>query len=141
VLAAAAGLPAGDYLGQAGEAAFRQLEERVTLAALAGPGRTVLALGGGAVLSVAVRDRLQQTALWTVFLTAPAAVLAARVAASSTPRPPLTQLPPAAEAAAILRARMPLYGAVARQTLDTARRGVDAVAAGIVEGMRAAGRD
>jgi shikimate kinase/3-dehydroquinate synthase len=41
-----------------GEAAFRAAEERLTLELLDGPGRPVLALGGGAIGSGAVRDAL-----------------------------------------------------------------------------------
>ncbi|MHC4918783.1 MAG: shikimate kinase [Planctomycetota bacterium] len=51
LLAAAVGQPAEDYLQNAGEAAFRTIEEQVVGAALLSTDPEVLALGGGAVLS------------------------------------------------------------------------------------------
>ncbi|HEV3054892.1 MAG TPA: bifunctional shikimate kinase/3-dehydroquinate synthase [Solirubrobacteraceae bacterium] len=50
---------------QDGEAAFRAAEEQLTLELLDAPGNSVLALGGGAVTSVKVRDALKRhTVIW-----------------------------------------------------------------------------
>ena len=48
-----------------GEAAFREAEERIILELLSNPDRSVLALGGGAIASQAVRDALaEQLVIW-----------------------------------------------------------------------------
>jgi shikimate kinase len=141
LLAAAVGMPAGDFLARRGEPAFRAEEERVTLAALRGPGAAVLALGGGAVLSPVVRQALAATPFFTVFLVAAPAVLAARIAASATRRPPLTRLPPDQEPAALLAARRPLYAAVAQQTIDTGMLAVDDAVAAVLAGLAGPLRD
>ncbi len=52
------GKPIAQVFAQDGEAAFRAAEERVTLDLLRAPGTRVLALGGGAVGSAAVRAAL-----------------------------------------------------------------------------------
>jgi shikimate kinase/3-dehydroquinate synthase len=49
----------GRIFSDEGEAAFRQIEEQITLELLDGPGTRVLALGGGAVGSDAVRAALK----------------------------------------------------------------------------------
>jgi shikimate kinase/3-dehydroquinate synthase len=52
------GKPIGRLFAEDGEAAFRATEERITLELLEARGTRVLALGGGAVGSAAVRDAL-----------------------------------------------------------------------------------
>jgi shikimate kinase / 3-dehydroquinate synthase len=54
------GKPIPRIFSEDGEAAFRAAEEQVTLELLDGPGRRVLALGGGAVESAAVRTALSR---------------------------------------------------------------------------------
>jgi shikimate kinase len=74
-----------------GEAAFRDLESTV-LADLIGRERTVLALGGGAVLRAANRERLRQAGL-VIWLQAAPETIAARMAedpTTSSRRPNLT---------------------------------------------------
>ncbi|MDQ4030055.1 MAG: bifunctional shikimate kinase/3-dehydroquinate synthase [Actinomycetota bacterium] len=61
------GSPIAQVFAERGEAAFRELEEELTVEALAEPVPTILALGGGAVLSERVRESLHDRAL-TVFL-------------------------------------------------------------------------
>lgn len=118
LLAAAAGQPAAQYLVQAGEPAFRAVEQRVTVAALAGADRLVLALGGGAILSEAVRSALAADDVFPVLLLAPVPVLVRRL--QQEPRPGLTDLAPADEVAHLLSRRAPYYRALARLELDTA---------------------
>ncbi|HZE06256.1 MAG TPA: bifunctional shikimate kinase/3-dehydroquinate synthase [Solirubrobacteraceae bacterium] len=59
VIEARLGRRVQDVFAQQGEAAFREVEERVTLEMLADPGVEVVALGGGAIGSAAVRDALK----------------------------------------------------------------------------------
>jgi shikimate kinase/3-dehydroquinate synthase len=58
VLEAEIGRPIAAYFETEGEAAFRELEERVTLEQLASPASAVLSLGGGAIGSERVRAAL-----------------------------------------------------------------------------------
>lgn len=125
-LAAATGMAAGEFLQRHGEAAFRAREEQVTVPLLAAE-RTVVALGGGAVLSAAIRAALARPGLLPVLLLADPAVLLARLEADPTPRPALTGLPAAAEVRALLTARLPLYRAAAPLELDGARPVADLV--------------
>jgi len=124
-LAKAVGQPAGTWLAQVGEAAFRRREETVVLSLLKGPGPFVLATGGGAVLIPAVQKALAAPDLLTVWLQAPPALLTARVLASPLPRPALTRLDAAAETAALAAARAPLYAAAAQLVVDTGTAPVD----------------
>jgi shikimate kinase / 3-dehydroquinate synthase len=59
------GKPIDQIFAQDGEGAFREAEERITLELLQAPDEPVLALGGGAVLSSAVRVALaEHLVLW-----------------------------------------------------------------------------
>jgi shikimate kinase/3-dehydroquinate synthase len=58
-----AGTTIDRIFAEQGEPAFRALEEQLTLAALAQPGTSVLALGGGAIGSEPVRAALAESAL------------------------------------------------------------------------------
>ncbi|MHC4852654.1 MAG: shikimate kinase [Planctomycetota bacterium] len=141
LLAAAVGQPAEDYLQNAGEAAFRTIEEQVVGAALLSTDPEVLALGGGAVLSAPVRKALQEKHqephqephLLVVFLHAPVPVLVERQAAM--PRTPLTGQPLPAEVKALLAARWPHYVSVSDLQLDTASANVDACLWSIMDKM------
>ena len=114
--------PAGDYLAAVGEQTFREVEERITCAALdpavlrATP--AVLALGGGAVSSAAVRELLGGANVFVVHLTAPLDVLVERLGAGRG-RPPLTNLPLRDEVAALAARRRSLYEQCAVMTLET----------------------
>lgn len=135
LVAAAVGQPAEQYLRADGEAAFRRTEEGVVLAALASSTREVLALGGGAVLSAAVRDALEdpRRPLLVVFLHAPEPVLAARQAVA--PRVPLTGKALHAEVVELLAARWRHYVAVSHMQLDTSSANVDACRRSIMAKM------
>lgn len=134
LVAAAVGRPAPDYLRDSGEAAFRQVEEQVILAATASSRREVLALGGGAVLSAAVRDALTDTErVFVVFLRAPVPTLVKRQEAA--PRPPLTGRPLHDEVVQLLAARWRYYVAVSHMQLDTSSANVDACRRSIMDKM------
>ena len=64
---ARAGVTIAELFARDGEAAFRALEESVAASALDAADLTVIALGGGAVLSAETRERLQRRA-FTVLL-------------------------------------------------------------------------
>ena len=130
-LAAAVGRPAGDWLAEVGEATFRRREEEVLLPLLQADDRAVVATGGGAVLIASVRAALRDPRLLPVWLDAPDDVLLARVAAQQIRRPPLTGLEPAAEIAAVRRARAGLYALAARVVVDTGRGSPAAAVAAI----------
>jgi shikimate kinase len=97
-----------------GEAWFRRLEREIVLEALQLRG-TVVATGGGAVLAADVRDALRRR--YTVWLQAPPAVLAARIAGSE--RPALSGMETRSELDALLAARAPLYREAASLEIDT----------------------
>ena len=134
-IAARTGKPVGVFLAEAGEPAFRALEQEVTLELLAGPRPGVLALGGGAVLSAPVREALRAQDVLVVFLEAPIATLAERIRGDPD-RPRLTGLALPDEIATLLRARRPLYESVAHLRLETGVENVDAVCAQIEAKIR-----
>ncbi len=129
--------PIEEIFAQRGEAAFRALEAEVVTAAVAEALERpcVLALGGGAVLSAAVREALGRLP-HVVWLTAPPEVLWRRARAEGQAVRPLA----ADETAfrALLAAREPLYRQVATEVVDTAAKPVAAVAAEIAGRLREA---
>jgi len=137
LVAAAVGQPAEDYLRTAGEAAFREAEEKVVQAAVDESTQEVLALGGGAVLSPAIRDTLrvenQGNRLLVVFLRAPVPTLVERQEAA--PRAPLTGTPLRDEVTVLLAARWRYYVAVSHMQLDTSSANVDACVRSIIAKM------
>lgn len=129
--------PIEELFTQRGEAAFRALEAEVVTAAVAEALERpcVLALGGGAVLSAAVREALGRLPL-VVWLTAPPDVLWRRARAKGQAVRPLA----ADEAAfrSLLATREPLYRQVATVVLDTGATPVAALAAEIAARLCAA---
>ena len=126
-----------EVFAQRGEAAFRALEAEVVTAAVeeALERPLVLALGGGAVLSGAVRAALGRLPL-VVWLTAPPEVLWRRARSQGQAVRPLA----ADEAAfrALLATREPLYRQVATLAVDVAAKPVAALAAEIAGRLREA---
>jgi len=134
LIAVRVGSAASVFLAKSGEAAFRAVEQEVCVAALvAAPAPAVVALGGGAVLSVAVRVAMDRPDVFGVFLAAPVPVLARRQRA--VPRPPLTGLPLEAEVKRLLDARRAHYEQVSRLQIDTKTSNVDACVASILDKM------
>jgi shikimate kinase len=106
-----------------GEAAFRDLEAQV-VAELCGRKRTVVALGGGAVLREENRTAIRAAGP-VVWLTASVDAIAARLAAdesTSNRRPNLTNSGGRAEIEAVLAERTPIYRACATLVVDTERK-------------------
>lgn len=120
------GMSIDAFVRRAGWAAFRARERRVLARALGRAG-AVIATGGGAVEAAAVRQRLAQAAT-VVWLQAPPAVLAARLAADDCVRPLLGD-DPAARLGELARRRGPLYAQVADIAIDATRGDASAVAA------------
>jgi shikimate kinase len=112
-----------------GERMFREREATAIAQALA-QFEGVLALGGGAVTTAAVRAALSSAGAPVVLLTAGTDELLARV--GDTGHRPLLSGDPRARLAELAAAREPLYREVATGTVDTAGRPVDQVADEIV---------
>ena len=103
-----------------GEVAFRELESQL-VDELARLRRTVIALGGGAVLREANRNAIRDAGL-VVWLTAPVDVIVARLAVDPTTagrRPNLTKTGGPDEVEALLAERTPIYRQCATLTVDT----------------------
>ncbi len=115
-----AGRSIAEIFASDGEAAFRDLEERI-VAELCGRNGVVLSLGGGAVLRALSRKRLVAAGP-VVWLTAAPAVLAERLAHDPTTgarRPNLTAAGGLAEIEQVLAVRTPLYAECATFAVDT----------------------
>jgi 3-phosphoshikimate 1-carboxyvinyltransferase len=117
--------PIAEFVAAHGWPEFRRREEAVVDAVLR-PGQ-VSALGGGAVLSAATRQRLRERAL-VVFVDEDLAALQERIA--RRPRPSLTGGDPVDELARVLAERLPLYRGVADLVLAPGaerRQRIDAI--------------
>ncbi|MGE3180472.1 MAG: shikimate kinase [Phycisphaerae bacterium] len=121
-----------------GEAYFRELESAVLRDVLTPRRPCVLSLGGGAILREENRDLLQATCR-VVLLTAPAQVLAARIAAdgaTAAQRPALTSCDSLVEELQTLwRRREQHYHAVAHLQCNTEGRTVAEIVAEIMDAL------
>jgi shikimate kinase len=95
---------------------FRHLE-RKALRRLLGGAPAVIAAGGGAVLWEGFAEAAGRWRI--VWLDAPSAVLAERIASDPAERPSLTGRRPSEEIADLVRERAPLYEAVAWKRVPT----------------------
>lgn len=132
-----AGRTIRDLFETDGEPRFRDLESHA-LAEVAQRPRTVLAVGGGAVLRPENRTVLR--GMRRVWLRAAPEVLVNRAAAdpqSASNRPPLTPLDPLAEMQAVLSQRDPIYRDLAELTIDTDMLDPAAIAAKIAAWLAA----
>lgn len=119
----AAGKTIAEIFAEQGEPHFRELEQRVVFD-LCGRDRTIVALGGGAVLREWTRERLVESGP-VVWLTASAETLVKRIANDDTSaerRPSLTDLPPEEEVRRLLTDRGPVYRACATLEVSTENR-------------------
>ena len=132
---AATGKTIADLFVEHGEPHFRELEEQAVARALA-EHDGVLALGGGAVLSSATRERLVDSGSTVVWLDVDVASAAKRVGLSRDR--PLLAVNPRAMLRTMLEARAPLYAEVATVTVSTAAREVDEVVADVLAAVRGA---
>jgi len=127
------GCSIAELVRERGEPAFREQESRL-LETLLEECSGVLATGGGVVLADCNRDLLRARARPVVWLTAPAAVIRARLAgdpSTQSRRPALLGGDPLAEVAVVLEQREPLYRQCADAVFDTASASVEEVAAGV----------
>jgi shikimate kinase len=130
-----AGLSIRQVFEAEGEPGFRRRESAV-LAELCGLCRHVVATGGGVVLSADNRRRLKAAGR-VVWLTAGAHQIRDRLERDRTTaqRRPVLTVGGLAEIKELLRAREPLYRAVADLTVDTSGRTPEEVAAVIRESL------
>lgn len=135
-LAVLVGKPAGDWLTEVGEAAFREREEAVLLPLLASARDTVIATGGGVVTIKAVRQSLVHGDLFPVWLDAPTPVLIERSKRAPGSRPPLTELLPGAEWEHLRELRKPFYAEVSSLVIDTSLAEPATCAQAIVQAYR-----
>jgi len=124
-----AGRPIPEIFATAGEPAFRSLEADVIAAALA-EFHGVLALGGGAVVTAAVRGALADSGVPIVWLTAEHENLLERV--SGNEHRPLLAGDTAARLRQLAAEREPLYRQLATLTVDTSGRSVTDIVAELV---------
>ncbi len=121
---ARAGVTIAELFARDGEAAFRALEESVAASALDAADPTVIALGGGAVLSAETRERLRRRA-FTVLLDVDLDTAWQRASRSARPLASDEQA-----FHALFQERVPIY----EETADARARDIDGVvlaAAGI----------
>ena len=132
--------PIPAIFAERGEQGFRALEAQVVTAAVAAAEErpSVLALGGGAVLSAEVRGALERLA-HVVWLEAPVDVLWARARAAGTRERPLAGDKRAFTA--LLEARVPLYREVAARVVQTGAKSAATIAAEIAADLLAAPTD
>ena len=126
-----AGKPISDIFTDDGEPVFRVMEEEAVAKALV-EHEGVLALGGGAVLSAATRERLKDHTV--VFLNVGMAEGVRRTGLSSA-RPLLSGVNPRATFKALLDARLPLYREVATVEVLTDSLDPGQVADAVIKGV------
>lgn len=124
-----AGKPIAEIFVDEGEPAFRALEEATTIELLGYP--AVISLGGGAVMSAAIRRALAEHHV--VWLQVTAGTAADRVGLSSAR--PLLLGNVRGRLIQLLNQRTPWYAEVATQTIATDDRTADQVVGVIVEGL------
>jgi shikimate kinase len=119
----AAGLTVAQIFEKEGEKGFRKRERRAVAQLSGRPVPEVVATGGGVVLSEANRQALSRLGV-SVYLRAPAQVLAGRVASApdtGSRRPPLLGTDPAGEMEALTTQREPLYLETAHVVVESDR--------------------
>ena len=124
------GAPAGEVFATQGETGYREVEERLSLSALAAGG--VVALSSGAIDRVAVRSAL--AGLEVVWLRAPVTTVTRRLSMNQYGMAALVAIRDRMDAMLIERA--PWYAAVATRVVDTDRLTVEQVAGAVLSGAR-----
>ena len=132
---ATTGTTVADLFVTHGEPHFRALEEEAVARALT-EHDGVLALGGGAVLSAATRERLVASGCTVAWLDVDVASAAHRVGLSRDR--PLLAVNPRAMLRTMLEARAPLYAEVSTVTVPTAGRPVPDVVADVLAAVQVA---
>ncbi len=134
VLETAAGKSVIDIFKEAGESAFRDLEQSA-LKGLLSKDDAVISLGGGVVEREVNRTQLKASKHSRIYLRCDAAELARRMEAEIAAghiRPSLTGRSPVEEIAEVLSRRHPLYHEVATAELDVTHLSTDEALARIV---------
>ena len=131
------GCTIADLFGQEGEPAFRQ-HEADALSRLVRTGPSVIATGGGAVLSGASRELLRSET-FPVYLFAPPAELWRRVRKNSR-RPLLRVADPYARLCELFEQRHGLYCEVAALTVETGRSSLRSAVEDILARLQRSGR-
>jgi len=122
-----------ELLGEAGLAAFRELEADVLKKILEPAPRVVLATGGGVVERADNRAWLARVPC-TVWLSVPLDILSARMRAGATDRPALLGGDdPVAELPALLARREPYYRGTAELVVECGEEPPDALAERILQ--------
>jgi shikimate kinase len=134
LIEARAGASVSDIFAGQGETAFRTLEAEVIAEALGRFGG-ILALGGGAVTTPAVRDALAESDVPVVHLVTSAASALARVGDGSSR--PLLRGDPAGRLVVLERERRPLYETVATVAVQAGGRPISRIVDELVELGRA----
>ena len=129
------GMPISDVFVQLGEQAFRE-HERVAVEAALAEHDGVLALGGGAVMTPAVAERL--AAARVVFLDVSLADAGSRVGLNVAR--PLLLGNVRGQLKSLMEVRRPTYERVSRVVVDTSGRSIDDVVAAVEAGRRDARR-
>ncbi|MGX7679953.1 shikimate kinase [Jatrophihabitans sp. DSM 45814] len=127
------GRPVGEIIADDGEAAFREIEAAAILDTLIDFGG-VLALGGGAVTTAAVRQELRDSAVPVALLTADQPTLVARI--GNTQHRPLLAGDTAARLLELESQRAELYREVATISIDTSALSIDEVAAQLANQLK-----
>lgn len=123
----AMGLSIPEIFQRWGEARFREAEHEALMAVLAGSGKRVVALGGGAVLCAASRRRLAAVDVFGVWLTVSLETVAERL--QETGGRPLLNGKGPAQWEALYRERLRLYAkSPHRLRVATDRRTPEAIA-------------
>jgi shikimate kinase len=136
VVEAVARRSVNELFAEAGEAAFRELEQDAVRDVTASPVAAVIACGGGAVLDAENRRRLRAAGT-VVWLRASPAVLAERVEADDAERPLLAPRGAVSTLERLAVVRAAAYEAVADAAVDTDGRTVDEAADAVLEVYRA----
>ena len=123
-----------DFFATRGEAEFRRIEAELIATQLALPGTRILALGGGAVLSAATRQRLRNHPVILLMTTQNAVLRTANL----NKRPLLRDDPSAW--GRILEARRPFYEEVADVTFRTDRATKEQLTQRAAQWIRGQGR-
>jgi shikimate kinase len=109
-----------EFFDREGEAAFRDVEQRVIAETLASPQERVIATGGGSVLRPANREAMRARAMVIYLHTQPEDL--ARRLSRDTQRPLLQVADPRQRLRDLYAARDPIYREVADIVVDTAHK-------------------
>lgn len=134
VIESQAGMTIPDIFRKEGEIGFREWEI-AAVKSLAGGGNAVIACGGGVVLNTINIDRLRQECR-IVCLTASPETIIERTGKDGDTRPLLTAKDRAVRVRELLQQRRPLYRLAAEITVNTTRRGTEAVVTAILNKLK-----